>query len=147
MKPVDQTRFGEDGNCFVACIASIFECAIAEVSLPLNKGQGWSMHLGEYLKARGLVYVEVPRGNLTASAQDDPPREAKIWGWQPLFFGNPWPVCILAGPSPRMPGMAHAVVGRSNGWGYEIVHDPHPDRAGLSDVDHIGFFVKVEPLD
>jgi hypothetical protein len=38
MKPIYQTRFGgseapgeEQGNCFAACLASVFECALEDV--------------------------------------------------------------------------------------------------------------------
>lgn len=38
MKPVQQTRFGPpDGNCMSACVASIIECKIEEVDIPLPK--------------------------------------------------------------------------------------------------------------
>lgn len=34
----------------------------------------------------------------------------------------------ISGPSPRGNGVYHAVVGRNG----EVVHDPHPSRAGLA---------------
>lgn len=37
--------------------------------------------------------------------------------------------CLIFGKSPR--NGRHAVIGKVNGWGIEIIHDPHPSRAGL----------------
>jgi hypothetical protein len=39
--------------------------------------------------------------------------------------------CVLIGDSPRSEKCLHAVVGRPNGYGYEVVHDPHPEGGGL----------------
>ena len=31
MKPIHQTKFGKEGNCFAACIASVLDCEIDSV--------------------------------------------------------------------------------------------------------------------
>lgn len=137
MKPVDQDKFGHEGNCFQACIASLLELSLGD--LPRNQGE-----ILWWLKDRGWLYVEVWRGNLRQLKTDDPPREERDIGWQPLLWGDA--LCILCGPSPRFPGMSHAVVGNTNGYRFTTVHDPHPDRTGLRDVERIGFLVQPDPL-
>ena len=148
MKLVDQDQFGERGNCFAACMASIFELPLADV--PGCHGQGWQMALGEFLRDRGLIYAEVPRGNLIATATDvicSPEKKAmpgRTLGWQPLMYGV-WPLVILVGPSYRG-AFDHAVVGETNGYGVRVLHDPHPSRDGLPYVHSIGMFVKIDPV-
>lgn len=148
LQMVDQDRFGAEGNCFAACFATLFGLSLSEVmswyrSGDAHAGQWVSSEMSRWLDERGLCYVEVPRGNLTSNATDEPKRETSILGWSPLFSPLTRPRCFLCGPSPRFPGMQHVVVGRTNGWLYEIEHDPHPDRAGLRDVTAIGFFVRT----
>lgn len=54
--------------------------------------------------------------------------------WQPLGY------CILAGKSPRG-DFAHAVVG----WGMQVVHDPHPSRAGIVTCTEVIVLVPMNP--
>lgn len=58
--------------------------------------------------------------------------------------GTLMPRCWLSGKSPR--GFSHAVVGNSaNG---QMLHDPHPSRAGLVAVDYtVYFFRKPREVD
>lgn len=144
MKPVDQTKFGEGGNCLAACIASLLDVDISE--MPDTGHQGYEAALHEYLEPRGLVYVDVWRGALRRLAAEVPARvEEMDLGWQPMWVG---PIlCVLTGPSPRFrdPRLAHAVVGRSNGWMTEILHDPHPSRVGIEYVSTIGLLVPLDP--
>ncbi len=145
---IDQDRFGLEGNCFGACVATLFRVALAEVMSwyradDKHAGQYVSGAMGRWLARRGLIYVEVPRGNLTSNATDEPKREQRALGWSPLFSCDEKPYVILCGPSPRHEGLAHCVLGRTNGYFVETVHDPHPDRAGLPDVTNIGFFVAL----
>lgn len=55
MIPVLQTLNGSrDGNCFEACVASILECAIAEIPpLVLNNPDDWFEKCSEFLHSRG----------------------------------------------------------------------------------------------
>ena len=48
---------------------------------------------------------------------------------------------ILAGPSPR--GVGHACVGNLGFDDFDVVHDPHPSRAGLEQVVR---FYMVTPM-
>ncbi len=116
MNPVDQTEFGDLGNCVSACIASILEISIKEVPhfLLNKKGEpdeaGAYFRMDDWLKSRGFFrrrFVCYP-------------------GWEkditPIGFH------MIGGPSPRLKNLGHMVVGFEG----KLVHDPHPSRAGLS---------------
>jgi len=115
--PVDQTRFGSPGgNCLAACVASLLELPLADV--PQLGPTTWLDDLGAWLLKRGLYPI---------CFKIDAP-------WRPTGL------YILAGKSPRG-DFLHAVVAR----GDEVVHDPHPSRAGvLSHVD-VTLFVPIDP--
>lgn len=117
MKPIDQTRFSPTekplGNCFSACVASILEVSLQEV---LDDGQiadsdcgwlAWKLWLNK--SGYGLIHL-----------RNDPP------SW---FF----PIegyAIMSGKSPRG-DFLHSVVALDG----EMVHDPHPSRAGLEGIE------------
>jgi hypothetical protein len=129
MKPVKQTRFtfGDKdeppGNCWAACVASIFEVSLCEVPdeakfwKPGMKPQdSWAPHEKEmlaWLYARGYVFVTAKTNQI---AIDGP-----VERFQECY-------CILSGPSPRNPDQQHAVVSLGN----KIIHDPHPSDDGLA---------------
>lgn len=116
MKPVMQTETTPGkGNCLAACFASILEVPIEEIP-DLDCGNN-RRGLADYLAGKGMTPIWL---RVAAS----PP--GVTWA------GHSPPLCVLIGPSPRLPGRNHAVVGRPDGWGYEIVHDPHPEGGGLS---------------
>ena len=110
MKPVDQTVFEDGkGNCLAACVASILELPIEVV--PNFAEHGFLDGVRAWLKQLGFELVRVyPTG------------EASIFANAPA---------IVAGWSPRGGGKQHAVVGRSDSGGLEVLHDPHPSRAGI----------------
>ena len=111
MKPVDQTVFTvPGGNCFSACVATLLE-------LPLDRVPYF---MGDFDEPDGVWWERFAR-----------------WlaphGFYPLNFGCPpngdwYPrgEYILSAGSPRG-DFDHSVVA----IGREIVHDPHPSRAGL----------------
>lgn len=137
MKPVDQTKFGKpEGNCYAACLASIFEVPIEECPDYSDIAWGddndfataegaaeWQRRTNEFL-ARFGVYeccLSVP-----GLLQGD---------WRPQGW------TILGGEGPR--GLEHAVVGK----GLDMVHDPHPSREGLVRVKDVTFFVIIDPVE
>jgi len=128
MIPVDQDRFGlEEGNCLNACIASLLELPLAEVEFPPAIQRNWVRPLQDWLAARGLCYSETPAKGVP-------------------YFWLPGPLCVLSGPGPRLPAPhQHAVVGRVRGYAFELLHDPHPSRAGLLDVEAVGFLLPLDP--
>ena len=122
MIPVDQHVTGPRGSCFAACLASLLELPIEAVPHEAFLGQPWDRHRFDWA-ARLDDFLE-PFGLYALHFAADPERAA--------FPGT---LHIMTGISPR--GRPHAVVGK----GHEIVHDPHPDKSGLSTVD--GFVVLV----
>lgn len=112
MKPVDQTTFGERGNCLSACLASILEIGIGDV--PTFLGDGWWERCIEWCATRGFypVYFDRKEGKYPVPA-----------GYS--LVGGP---CMRDGKrSPRL----HACVALDG----EIVHDPNPCRAGLLEIE------------
>lgn len=124
MIPVDQTTFGHPGgNCFSACVASILELPISEVPYFMGdldeSNHVWAKRLDDWLEPRGLYALHF---NINDRALHD--RE------------NLWPkgFYILNVKSPRGD---HSVVAR----GPKVVHDPHPKRDWLDEID--GFVLIV----
>jgi len=99
---VDQTTFGDDGNCLAASLASVLGMSIAE--MPDLRGDGWYDRLVEFLASRGRRAAVVPHHRVPD-------------GSHVLNIG--------LGDGPR--GRPHAVVCS----GATVFHDPHPDRTGL----------------
>jgi hypothetical protein len=111
---VHQTRFGSEGNCFSACVASIMDLPIDDVPNFENSGSGsWFVCASEWLAARGHHLVQLFPGQ-------------EFTGYH-----------IGCGLSPR--GYRHSVVYRAG----EPVHDPHPDGAGLEAPDSFFAITKV----
>jgi len=122
MIPVDQHVTGPRGSCMAACLASLLELPIQAVPheaflrQPGDTGRfQWAERLDAWLSQFGLYALHFMAD----------PRSA-------IFPG-----CyhIITGISLR--GRPHACVG----WGPEVVHDPHPDKTGLSEID--GFVLLV----
>lgn len=104
MIPVFQTRYGRDGNCLQAALASILECPILDVPQDLSEF-GWEVPLAEWLGERyDLTYFEF-------SVPDGYERErdfmAKLLGFH-----------LIGGES--SPGLHHACVAYQG----RIIHDP-----------------------
>ncbi len=116
---VMQTKFGVDGDCFNACLASLLGVPLESVDY-FRDEKTWYADLQEWLKPRGLAYVEIM---------------AKPWN----FYRFPLPVLAIAGgPSPRGVEGGHAVVVELNRYDRNIVHDPHPSGEGVLEIETIG---------
>jgi hypothetical protein len=132
MIPVDQTKFGMPaGNCLAACVASILECPLADVPdlwEAEQAGKNWLRVLNQWLADRyGLWYF---------TADPRRPDSGFTAWWSP---GGHY---VMGGQSPRPECTAgHACVAKDG----NIVHDPHPSRAGLVTVEDYGFFLKLFP--
>lgn len=136
MKPVDQNLFGNDpvnhiyGNCFQACIASILEMPLEAVPhLAGNaekNGTNWREDTNMFLKQFGLHLISVPPEHLSPRRKDG----------GPMLLGY----YLMAGQTTRGFGL-HAVIGKDG----EMVHDPHPSRAGILAIEQIDFFVPLDP--
>lgn len=123
MKPVKQTVLHSEttkGNCFTACVASIFELQIEEVPNFIEKEDFWNCF---YDFIRSLGYDVITYSNKTAEYYAFPTHN------------------IMIGTSPRNPDILHAVVG----FGNDVVFDPHPDNTGLvgSPIERYYFMKRI----
>lgn len=128
MIPVQQTRFGKDGNCFSACLASILELRVGAVPNFAEKGERWFDSANAWAAKRGLRLVAVPAHELERLDND-------AWAETVLDEGCPSEF-IAAGPGPR--SLKHAVVMRAG----KMVHDPHPGGEGLKEIQWAYFVGK-----
>ena len=124
MKPVMQTDFGQFGNCFSACLASLFE-------LPLEKVPNFFTVAGPYDDAAWWAAVRDwlrPRGYGIMFNNLRDPEHLK------LFEGY----FIVSGKSSR--NVDHATIWKDG----VMVHDPHPEQCGLIAPDGVDL---IYPLD
>ena len=130
MKTIDQEYLHipgkQHGDCWRACIASIIECDIND--LPYQGIDDWSRYYGDILTAvesKGYNLISIGVNNM-----DDI-----------LFQSKATDGYIIAvGKSPRSTEdnrINHAVV-----WKNGIVHDPHPSREGILDINSFDVFQK-----
>lgn len=135
MTPVNQEfthqpELGIYGDCQRAVIASLLDLPISDVPHFFLKAKEntplyWAL-LQKFLISKGFVYQELP------SSADRP--EFSLDDYHEI-----------AGTSPRGHCL-HAVVGRNG----KIVHDPHPDNAGLTgnaDEWTHSYLIKLQPHD
>jgi len=119
MIKVFQDKFGKDGNCFSACLASILELNLAEVPNFQEPNGAW---YGKYQrwaqkKDLGLVCIK------------------GLYGMEDHYI--PKVYCIVSGKSQR--GFDHATVY----FGKEMVHDPHPEGGGVKDITDSIYIIPV----
>ena len=119
MKPVMQTLFYDTdgtGNCFEACLASIFEMDLKDI--PNFHGKNWFVDFLEWLKIKGYTSYG------TFIIEDIENYSGGVDG----YF-------IVAGESPRGKHIngGHAVVYKNG----KLVHDPHPDGTGVISIKYI----------
>ena len=125
MKPVDQTTWGDDGNCWAACLASLLECSIEEIpdfspAACRKRGSGavpwWAFCDGWLRNEHNLALLMI----LGPNEQSLVMRSAHH---------------IVSGMGPR--GIPHSVIALDG----DIVHDPHPEGGGLTQVGNYAFLL------
>ena len=128
MIPIIQTKIGINGNCFAACIASIFEIKIIEapnlMPEPLTDGDTQTDILNKWLYNYNLKYIEIG--------------VAPIKKVVDLLNGV---YHVIIGRSPLNKNLDHCVVG----CGGIIIHDPHPDEIGIEGFKKFGIFISLNP--
>jgi hypothetical protein len=111
--PVFQDRVGDNGNCFEACLASLFEVSLHDIpDFPTHDEPEFEKELADWLSKQDLAY--------TRTDPDDT-----------MFNTDTYH--IIEGISPR--GGPHACVGLNG----RIIHDPHPAGGGLDKIERWGF--------
>jgi hypothetical protein len=119
MKPVMQTLFHDKdgtGNCFEACLASIFEMDLKYV--PNFHCENWFGKFLEWLKTKGYT---------TYGSLYDIEIEKYSGGIDGYF--------IVVGESPRGKHIkgGHAVVYKKG----KMAHDPHPEGTGVVSIKYV----------
>lgn len=131
MKPVDQTIFAPErfdpnstvrGNCVQACVASVLEAPLSEVLHCAHMTHSLWLPC---LEKHGFAWIKTPIN-------------VRFNGYHLICGMGPREIIGLDGH--KFP-VAHCVVG-FNG---EIVHDPHPSRAGLTTQEEFWWFVSLKP--
>lgn len=128
MKPVYQTEFGTKlGDCFRACVASIFELPIEDIpnfwKQTQNVHKFWELIDNWTVKNKGFRCLSVRFAKKDINLVD------KI-------------LCIAIGPGAPNSKVDHAVV-----WKDGLLHDPHPDNTGLCKQPYdFCLFVPINPL-
>ena len=133
MTPVMQTRTGKGGNCFQACLASLFDLPLEEVPDFCNMPGDWLSRCNRWLyQNMNLCILSLPWGVLSKH-------------WSDMDRG----LCLLSGPNRR--GVRHSVVGRfqmhDDGTQDCIcIHNPNPNDWGeLAEVDTVDVFLVANP--
>ncbi|RPE05566.1 hypothetical protein EGT74_24600 [Chitinophaga lutea] len=123
MKFLTQTKFydptaGVRGNCMMACYASFFDLELSQVpaieELFDDESVSWYERLVNWLNSLGY---DEERNHFKQGRPVDPAES----GYKDYYFA--------VGPASR--GVHHMVIYRHG----KLVHDPHPSREGLLQVD------------
>lgn len=137
MTPVTQTMFWDPeappekqrGNCLTAVVASLLDLPIEAVPnfvqnhVDTDGDQDWWQCLHTFVREQGhQLYYLRPIETPSAPSADQ------------CAFPDPEPgeFYTVSGISPRGGGTIHHIVIYRDGV---MVHDPHPDRSGLSAID------------
>lgn len=111
----------DTGNCYQVCVASVLGLQIQHVPHFYSNGTDNTAHsaaIAEFLRQKGYFVAYYTWDIVKAGTAD---------GWLNLPDNN---LVIISGMSPRG-DFQHAVVGRLNDSGWEMIHDPHPSNAGI----------------
>lgn len=116
-----QTDFGSTGNCFSACLASVFDIPLEDVPnfyiIAGNDPAIWWGAVRDWLRLRGFGVMSI-QANL-------------IDQFEGLF--------IVGGESER--GIEHAVL-YQNG---KVIFDPHPSNVGVKEVTSVDLLYPLDP--
>lgn len=138
MKPVQQLRRNENGDCLRACIASLLDLDAEQVpdfaeinpKEVLNGWPKWWLELQSWLMHRGLFFLEVTLDQRTP--------------WRPLPFQG---YCMFVGTTKS--GHRHMTVGlvgdNETGEQFVQLHDPFHHAGGFEAIDGVCFLVPLNP--
>lgn len=128
MTPVDQTIVSSldgtiHGNCFPACLASLLDCSLEEVPPLQDMGEKYIQPFWDFLNQRGYDFD----GSYVFN-------EARGRNWMHLnSVSQGIDRYFIVGGKSHRPHVTrgHACIMRDG----NIVHDPHPSRAGILVVE------------
>lgn len=119
MIKVFQTKFGTEGNCLEACIASLLEVDIEQIPI-LPKDGRWLRIINSWLVNNHNIFLLTVE--ITNPAYID------------IAFNNSYQIAVGEGAR----GLRHAVIYKNG----ELVHDPFPEGAGIKEVLEYDLLVK-----
>lgn len=141
MTPVMQIDFGDGtGDCFAACLASILDLPLEAVPnfrriQTESNTSDMILDADQWLRAnhgKRFISIEMYRWSEGPDKGHCETRQVLL---NRTFNRNQDELVILSGESPRknVDGSTkyHCVVGRADCWGFEVVHDPHPEGGGI----------------
>jgi hypothetical protein len=133
MIPYIQTNISDKtGNCLATCIASILEVPLESVP---NFAELDSEHTCMVTLADKWLRENHSKRFISFEIYDRSGPKTDVTIYNRLSHMMKQELVILSGQSPRktVDGKIkfHAVIGTPNGWGFEVVHDPHPDGTGI----------------
>lgn len=138
MIPYIQTNLSDEaGSCYATCIAAILSLPLEAVPnfRELSNPNGDQVWLADewlrYHHKKRIIAIEMYR--------NEAPDKGRVLTNQTLmnrlFHRNQEELVIISGVSPRKRADGgrkyHCVVARADCWGFEMVHDPHPDGNGI----------------
>ena len=104
-KPTLQTKFGKDGNCLCACLATLFDVSIKDIPNFADSGKNWAKACSRWLKENfGKFAVEIQLHDLKHT-------EA---------FCDSFVIMTLDTKKPEVTEFRHAVITK----GANIIFDP-----------------------
>ena len=115
---------GKEGDCWRACVASIFELPIEDVPhfVTLGDRNRTKEYIKFLYKRRWGIY------SVTTENEDFP-----------CITKDEHEYYFAIGPSPRFKNATHMVVCHKG----EIVHDPAPDKQGVDSINYFEILFKL----
>lgn len=125
MIKVIQTKYGVEGNCFAACIASLFEIEIDNIPF-LTDYKDW----GEYLNALNNFLRDKFEVILLYG-------EFEIW--QEYLKDNFMESHYIVSGDSNKEGLEHAVIFKNG----ELNHNPNDRGTEIINIKHVYIFLKL----
>lgn len=122
-KFVKQTELGNTGNCFSACLASLFGVPLDTVPNFAKLGEAnWGKNINAWLKDKGygMIFVSTNPENLAS------------------YPG----ILIVAGYTQRSKDVLHAVLWHDG----KLLFDPHPDNSGILEPLTMDILYPLDPM-
>jgi hypothetical protein len=134
MIPVDQEFIhrpdeGQHGDCFRAVLASLMELPLQDVPHFLHDGcssDTFHRRINAFLDQFNMTLLVFDASTFNISAWIDQSGVRDLWH-------------EVSGMTER--GVLHSCVGHNG----HVVHDPHPSKAGLIDVQYYSLLVSINP--
>lgn len=141
MKPVFQTRKGSDGDCWPACLATIFEVPLEEVAQCAANFPDWAEQTEAWLAKLGLFQNEI-EATSDAMGRNRFPFIAPPEGTVCVVTGKRWGASISHAVVAKVRHEAVEESGCVN-LRFEIVHDPLGEPKPFSVTEKVIFFAKT----